>query len=289
MTATETTVPAAETAVPAPGTAVTAPEGAVPEAGAAALNRAELDRVLVRVDPSKGLWDLVESGRAAEIVPELPALRLEQDPIHRHKDVLSHTIAVVAKTSPDLRVRLSALFHDIGKPRTRAYVDGQVTFHHHEAVGAKMTRKRLRALGYDADVVADVTELVRLSGRFKGYSDGWTDAAVRRYARDAGPLLGTLNELVRCDCTTRNRAKADRLQEQVDELELRIAELAALERREAERPAIDGTRVMELLGIGPGPLVGQAVRHLLELKRTGEAVDNASAEAALHAWWAQRS
>lgn len=268
---------------------MTAPEGAVPEAGAAALNRAELDRVLVRVDPSKGLWDLVESGRAAEIVPELPALRLEQDPIHRHKDVLSHTIAVVAKTSPDLRVRLSALFHDIGKPRTRAYVDGQVTFHHHEAVGAKMTRKRLRALGYDADVVADVTELVRLSGRFKGYSDGWTDAAVRRYARDAGPLLGTLNELVRCDCTTRNRAKADRLQEQVDELELRIAELAALERREAERPAIDGTRVMELLGIGPGPLVGQAVRHLLELKRTGEAVDNASAEAALHAWWAQRS
>ncbi len=245
--------------------------------------------MLVRVDPTKGLWDLVESGRAAEIVPELPALRLEQDPIHRHKDVLSHTIAVVAKTSPDLRVRLGALFHDIGKPRTRAYVDGQVTFHHHEAVGAKMTRKRLRALGYDADLVADVTELVRLSGRFKGYGDGWTDAAVRRYARDAGPLLGTLNELVRCDCTTRNRAKADRLQEQVDELELRIAELAALERREAERPAIDGTGVMELLGIGPGPLVGEAVRYLLEMKRTGEAVDSESAEAALRAWWARRA
>lgn len=293
MTAPETAAPAPEinaAGIDAPEVQV-APlaEAPVPEASTAEADREDLDRVLVRVDPSKGLWDLVESGRAAQIVPELPALRLEQDPIHRHKDVLSHTIAVVAKTSPDLRVRLGALFHDIGKPRTRAYVDGQVTFHHHEAVGAKMTRKRLRALGYEPELVADVTELVRLSGRFKGYSDGWTDAAVRRYARDAGPLLGALNELVRCDCTTRNRAKADRLQEQVDELELRIAELAALERREAERPAIDGSRVMELLGIGPGPLVGQAVRHLLELKRSGEATDNASAEAALREWWARRA
>ena len=245
--------------------------------------------MLLRPDPTRGLWDLVDSGRAQELVPELPALRLEQDPIHRHKDVLTHTIAVVAKTRPDLRVRLGALFHDIGKPLTRAYVDGQVTFHHHEAVGAKMTRKRLRALGYDEDLVRDVTELVRLSGRFKGYADGWTDSAVRRYARDAGHLLGTLNELVRCDCTTRNRAKADRLQEQVDDLEARIADLAAEDRRKAERPAIDGSRVMELLGIGPGPVVGEAVRHLLALKRAGEATDEEAAEAALRQWWAARS
>lgn len=245
--------------------------------------------VLTAPDPAPGLWQLVDSGRADLVLPELPALRLEQDPIHRHKDVLSHTIAVVAKTSPDLRVRLGALFHDIGKPRTRAIVDGQVTFHHHEAVGAKMTRKRLRALGYDEAIVADVTELVRLSGRFKGYADGWSDAAVRRYARDAGPLLGTLNELVRCDCTTRNRAKADRLQEQVDDLERRIGELAAEDRRRAERPAIDGTRVMELLDLPPGPLVGQAVRHLLELKRAGQATTEPEAEAALRAWWASHN
>ncbi len=250
--------------------------------------RADLDAALLQPDPSPSLWRLVDDGRAAEILPELPALRLEQDPIHRHKDVLTHTIAVVSKTPPRLVVRLAALFHDIGKPLTRAYVDGQVTFHHHEAVGAKMTKKRLRALGYPDDVVRDVAELVRLSGRFKGYAEGWSDAAVRRYARDAGHLLGDLNELVRCDCTTRNRAKAERLQEQVDDLEQRIAELAAEDRRRAERPAIDGTRVMELLDLPPGPLVGEAVRYLLEEKRSGRAEDTEAAEAALRAWWAAR-
>jgi poly(A) polymerase len=248
----------------------------------------ELDHVLVQPDPAPGLWTLVDSGRADEIVPELPALRLEQDPIHRHKDVLSHTIAVVAKTRPALRVRLAALFHDIGKPATRQYTDGQVTFHHHEAVGAKMARKRMRSMGYDEELVRDVTELVRLSGRFKGYADGWSDAAVRRYARDAAHLLGDLNELVRCDCTTRNRARADRLREQVDELELRIAELAAEDRRKAERPPIDGNRVMELLGLPAGPLVGEAVRHLLALKRDGQATGPEEAEAALAQWWDQR-
>jgi poly(A) polymerase len=247
--------------------------------------REELTEILLEPDPAPGLWGLVDSGRAAVTIPELPALRLEQDPIHRHKDVLSHTIAVVAKTSPRLRVRLGALLHDIGKPATRQYQDGNVTFHHHEAVGAKISRRRLRALGYDDDVVRDVTELVRLSGRFKGYADGWSDAAVRRYARDAGHLLGDLNEMVRCDCTTRNRAKADRLQEQVDDLERRIAELAAEDRRRAERPAIDGNRVMELLGIPPGPLVGEAVRHLLELKRSGQAADPDAAERQLKEWW----
>ena len=253
-----------------------------------AADRELLDAVLLQPDPTQGLWQLVDSGRAAELVPELPALRLEQDPIHRHKDVLTHTIAVVAKTPPDLRVRLAALFHDIGKPLTRAYVDGQVTFHHHEAVGAKMTRRRLRTMGYDEELVRDVTELVRLSGRFKGYAEGWSDSAVRRYARDAGHLLGDLNELVRCDCTTRNRAKAERLQEQVDDLEQRVADLAAEDRRRAERPAIDGTRVMVLLGIGPGPVVGEAVRYLLELKRRGEAVDEGDAEVALKEWWVAR-
>ncbi len=253
-----------------------------------AADRELLDVVLLQPDPTQGLWQLVDSGHAAELVPELPALRLEQDPIHRHKDVLTHTIAVVAKTPPDLRVRLAALFHDIGKPLTRAYVDGQVTFHHHEAVGAKMTRRRLRTMGYDEELVRDVAELVRLSGRFKGYAEGWSDSAVRRYARDAGHLLGDLNELVRCDCTTRNRAKAERLQEQVDDLEQRMADLAAEDRRKAERPAIDGTRVMVLLGIGPGPVVGEAVRYLLELKRQGEAVDEGDAEVALKEWWVAR-
>ena len=251
--------------------------------------RQELDAVLGALDPSPGLWRLVDTGRAAEVLPELPALRLEQDPIHRHKDVLTHTIAVVAKTPPRLRVRMAALLHDIGKPATRAYVGGTVTFHHHEAVGAKLTRKRLRALGYDASFVADVTEMVRLSGRFKGYAEGWSDAAVRRYARDAGPLLGDLNELVRCDCTTRNRAKADRLQEQVDDLERRIGELAAEDRRRAERPAIDGNRVMALLGIPPGPLVGEAMTFLLALKRSGRATDQDEAERSLKEWWERQA
>ena len=249
----------------------------------------ELSAVLLQPDPTAGLWAYVDSGRAATALPELPALRLEQDPIHRHKDVLSHTIAVVAKTRPDLRLRLAALLHDVGKPATRRFEGGTVTFHHHEAVGAKMARRRLRALGYDDDLVRDVVELVRLSGRFKGYADGWSDSAVRRYARDAGHLLGTLNELVRSDCTTRSRAKADRLQDQVDDLERRIAELAAEDRKRSERPAIDGNRVMELLGIPPGPLVGQAVRHLLEAKRAGRAVDADSAERELKEWWQAQS
>jgi poly(A) polymerase len=262
---------------------VTAVDPTPDDRGAA---RDDLGAALLELDPSDALWRLVDSGRGGEIVPELPALRLEQDPIHKHKDVLAHTIAVVAKTKPRLRVRLAALFHDIGKPATRSFEAGTVTFHHHEAVGAKMTRKRLRALGYEDQLVRDVTELVRLSGRFKGYAEGWSDAAVRRYARDAGHLLGDLNELVRCDCTTRNRAKAERLQEQVDSLERRITDLAHEERRRAERPAIDGNRVMELLDLPPGPAVGQAVRHLLELKRAGEAATPEDAEAALRAWWA---
>ena len=188
--------------------------------------RDKLNAVILADDPTAPLYSFVDSGWAGRIVPELPALRLEQDPVHRHKDVLAHTIAVTAKTRVDLTLRLAALFHDIGKPATRSYEHGKVTFHRHEAVGAKMTRRRLRALGYAPDVVADVSEFVRLSGRFKGFANGWSDAAVRRYARDAGHLLGRLNELVRCDCTTRNRAFVSALQRLVDELEARIAALA---------------------------------------------------------------
>ena len=185
--------------------------------------RAELCDLVGGDEPASRLWSAIDSGRMAEIVPELPALRMEQDPIHRHKDVLAHTIAVVAKTPDDLVVRLAALFHDIGKPRTRSYEHGEVTFRHHEAVGARMTRKRLTALGFDERTVDDISELVRLSGRFKGFASGWSDAAVRRYARDAGPLLGRLNQLVRSDCTTRNLQKEADLHRQIDDLEHRIA------------------------------------------------------------------
>ncbi|MGF1595323.1 MAG: HDIG domain-containing metalloprotein [Acidimicrobiales bacterium] len=239
-------------------------------------------------DPTEGLWSLCDSGLAAEIVPELPALRLEQDPIHRHKDVLAHTIAVTAKTGDDLTVRLAALFHDVGKPATRSFDHGGVTFRHHEAVGAKMTRARLRELEFDAALIKDVVELVRLSGRFKGYAEGWSDSAVRRYARDAGPLLGHLNQLVRCDCTTRNRAKADRLQRQIDDLERRIVRLARVDREAAERAQIDGQAVMAHLGIGGGPDVGAALAFLLELKRTDGVLPDDELFDRLDAWWADR-
>lgn len=247
-----------------------------------------LSSVLLRDDPSEGLWQLVDSGWADEHLPELPALRLEQDPIHRHKDVLTHTIVVTSQAPSRLLVRLAALFHDIGKPRTRKFEPGGVTFHHHEAVGAKMTRKRMRKLGYDEEVVSDVSQLVFLSGRFKGYADGWSDAAVRRYARDAGPLLGDLNALVRSDCTSRNPRRVASLHEALDDLEQRIADLARDEARKAERPEVDGARVMEHLGIGPGPAVGEAMRFLLDLKRSEGTLGEAEVLQRLDQWWASR-
>jgi poly(A) polymerase len=213
---------------------------------------------------------------------------MEQDPIHKHKDVLTHTIAVVAKTPNDLLVRLGALFHDVGKPRTVSYEHGGVTFRHHEAVGARITRKRLTAMGYAEQVVADVTELVRLSGRFKGYADGWSDAAVRRYARDAGHLLGRLNLLVRSDCTTRSQIKVANLHRDIDELEARIAQLAEEERTAAERPGIDGLAVMAHLGIGPGREIGQALAFLLAIKRDEGDLPHDELLARLDAWWAQQ-
>ena len=232
-----------------------------------------LTDILVEPDPTEGLWELVDSGLADEIVPELTALQLEQDPIHRHKDVLAHTIAVTAKTRADLVLRLAALFHDIGKPATRKYTDKGVTFYHHEAVGAKITKKRLRALKYPPEIVNDVSNLVRLSGQFKGYIEGWSDSAVRRYARRAGNLLGVLNELVRSDCTTRNPETFQDLQDAVTELEVRLRKLSEEDERKKERPLMDGDEVMKYLNLKPGKEVGDALSFLLELKRAEPELD----------------
>ena len=248
---------------------------------------AALSAIVMDDDVAGALWAAVDSGRIDDLVPELPLLRMEQDPIHRHKDVLAHTIAVVAKTPDDEIVRLAALFHDIAKPRTRSFEHGGVTFRHHEAVGARMTRKRMTELGYPEAVVEEVSELVRLSGRFKGYSDGWSDAAVRRYAREAGPLLGRLNALIRSDCTTRNQHKVKELQRLIDELESRISDLAHQDRKAAERPQIDGKAVMEYLGVGPGRHVGDVLRWLLELKRSEGFLDDEEIFSRLDKWWEQ--
>jgi poly(A) polymerase len=251
--------------------------------------RDELNKLLVVDDPSPGLWFLADTELSDEFLPELRALRLEQDPIHRHKDVLAHTIAVVAKTSPRLVVRLAALLHDVGKPKTRSIGPRGVSFHHHEVVGARMARDRLRALRYPNDVVDEVQRLVFLHLRFHGYRDDvWSDAAVRRYARDAGPLLDELNELTRSDCTTRNERKAQMLAARMDALEARIAELREREELGAIRPDIDGNRVMELLGVGPGPVVGEALAMLLEARLDEGPLGEEQAERRLLAWWAER-
>ena len=247
----------------------------------------ELLDILAPDDPTDSLWRAFDSGRMDEISPELPLLRMEQDPIHRHKDVLAHTIAVTAKTRPDPIIRLSALYHDVGKPRTRRIDDDGVTFRHHEAVGARMVTKRMSALEFDEESIERVAELVRMSGRFKGYSDGWSDSAVRRYAREAGFLLGDLNHLIRCDCTTRNRRKAQGIQAAMDDLERRIAELAEADRRAAERPDMSGDDVMKYLDIGPGPLVGKAVRILLEIKRSEGEQGRDVLEQRLDRWYAE--
>ncbi|MBN2622503.1 MAG: CCA tRNA nucleotidyltransferase [Acidimicrobiales bacterium] len=251
--------------------------------------RDELSKLLVVDDPSAGIWFLADTALSDEFLPELRAMRLEQDPIHRHKDVLAHTVAVVAKTSPRLVVRLAALLHDIGKPRTRAIGPRGVSFHHHEVVGARMARDRLRALRFSNEIVDDVQRLVFLHLRFHGYRDDvWSDAAVRRYARDAGPLLDDLNELTRCDCTTRNERKARQLAARMDALEARIAELRAREELSAMRPDIDGNRVMELLGVGPGRHVGEALSMLLEARLDEGPLGEDEAERRVLAWWAAR-
>jgi poly(A) polymerase len=248
--------------------------------------RDRLSEILLAPDPTEGLWIANEDGFFGAFVPEIAALAMEQDPVHRHKDVLTHTFMVTANTSPRLVVRLAALFHDVGKSRTRRYAKGKVTFHHHEAVGARMTRDRLTALGHEPAMVTDVARLVELSGRFHGYQHGWEDSAVRRYARDAGPLLGDLNELVRCDCTTRHPEKVRGLQRRMDELEGRIRQLAIDEARKAERPELDGQEIMELLDIGPGRVVGEARTMLLEHARTHGAPERDEAIELLRSWWA---
>jgi poly(A) polymerase len=257
--------------------------------------RAELDRLLLVAEPSPGLWFLVETGLAQEFLPELPAMRVEQDPIHRHKDVLSHTIAVTAKTRavvdgrPNLKVRLAALFHDVGKPKTRSIGGKGVSFHHHEVVGARMTRDRMKALRYSNEMIEDVTQLVYLHLRFHTYSMGWTDSAVRRFVRDAGPLLDELIELTRCDCTTRNQRKADMLSRRMDELERRIAELRSQEELRAIRPDLDGREVMQHLGLAPGPEVGAAMNFLLELRLDEGELERDEVLSRLDEWWGSRS
>ncbi|MHB8681762.1 MAG: CCA tRNA nucleotidyltransferase [Acidimicrobiales bacterium] len=250
--------------------------------------RDELDKLLVVPRPSPGLWFTVDTGLAAHFLPELPALALEQDPIHRHKDVLAHTFAVVEKTDHrDKLLRLAALLHDVGKPRTRAFGPGGVTFHHHEVVGARMARERLSALRYPNGEIDTVVRLVELHLRFHTYRLGWTDKAVRRYVRDAGPLLERLNELTRCDCTTRNAAKAKALAKRMDELEARIEELRAQEELDAIRPELDGRQVMEQLGLAPGPAVGAALEFLLELRLEEGPLGEEEVRRRLERWWAE--
>jgi poly(A) polymerase len=246
--------------------------------------RDELCKLLLAPDPSEGLWLLATTKLADEFFPELNLMSLEQDPIHRHKDVLAHTIAVVANTRPELRVRLAALFHDVGKPRTRGYSSNGVTFHHHEVVGARMTKARMTELRFANDVIEDVTKLVYLHLRFHTYRMGWTDSAVRRYARDAGDLLDDLNHLTRCDCTTRNQRKAEQLARRMDDLEARIEELRAAEELAAIRPPLDGRQVMEFLGIAPGPIVGEALEFLLEIRLDEGPIDVDTAYAHLDTW-----
>ena len=250
--------------------------------------REELSRLLVAADPSAGLRLMVDTGLADQFVPELPALRLEQDPVHRHKDVLAHTVVVVQRCEADLKLRLAALLHDIGKPATRAITPEGVQFHHHEVVGARMARERLRALRYSNEVVDDVTKLVEMHLRFHSYKDGWSDSALRRYIRDAGALLDPLNQLVRADCTTRNAAKAKALAALQDDLELRIARLAEEENLKELRPPLDGLEVMAHLGIAPGRVVGDALDHLLELRMERGPIDKDEAYRLLDAWAAEQ-
>jgi poly(A) polymerase len=250
--------------------------------------RDELSRLLLAPDPTGGLELIVQTGLAQQFLPELPALQLEQDPVHRHKDVLRHTFVVVTRCKPDLILRLAALLHDIGKPATRTFADGGVQFYHHEVVGARMASERLRALRYPNDVVHDVSKLVELHLRFHSYREGWTDSALRRYVRDAGPLLDRLNQLVRADCTTRNPFRAKALAALQDDLELRIARLAEQENLEQIRPPLDGHEVMEHLALRPGPLVGEALEHLLEERLERGPIEKEEAYRLLDEWAAGR-
>ncbi len=256
----------------------TAIEEMAPQLGRITAERvaAELDKLMVGDDPVAGIDLMVQTGMGEVVLPDVGGMQMAIDEHHQHKDVYQHSLTVlrqaialeIRQRGPDLVLRWAALLHDIGKPATRKHeADGGVSFHHHEVVGAKMARKRLRALKYSKQIIDDVSQLVYLHLRFHGYGDGkWTDSAVRRYVTDAGPLLPRLHKLVRADCTTRNKRRAARLQANYDDLEARIAELAAKEDLQRVRPDLDGNEIMELLGIPAGPQVGEAWRHLKELR-----------------------
>jgi len=255
--------------------------------------RDELVKLLCSPAPRPGLALLVSTGLADHVLPELPTLKLEIDEHHRHKDVYEHSLTVLEQAialetgGPDLVLRLAALLHDIGKPRTRRFEKGGgVSFHHHEAVGAKLTRSRLRALRFPKDVVEDVARLVELHLRFHGYGTGaWTDSAVRRYVADAGPLLDRLHKLTRSDCTTRNQRKAEQLSRTYDHLEERIARLREQEELDAIRPDLDGNAIMAILGVPPGPAVGRAWAYLKEVRLERGPLSPEAAEAELRQWW----
>jgi poly(A) polymerase len=262
--------------------------------------RAELEKLVVGAWPRRGLELLVDTGLAEQVLPELPRLRLEIDEHHRHKDVYEHTLTVLDQAvtledgpdgpvpGPDFVLRFAALMHDVGKPATRRFEPGGgVSFHHHEVVGAKLTAKRMKALRFDVATTRQVARLVELHLRFHGYGDGqWTDSAVRRYVTDAGPLLERLHRLTRSDCTTRNQRKAARLAAAYDDLEKRIERLQDAEELAAVRPDLDGNQIIEILGIRPGPVVGRAYRHLLELRLDRGPLPEDVAREELLAWWA---
>nr|WP_262840885.1 CCA tRNA nucleotidyltransferase [Sphaerisporangium corydalis] len=254
--------------------------------------RDELDKLICGEHPREGLALLSDTGLAAHVLPELPKLRLEIDEHHRHKDVYEHTLIVLEQAialeaaGPDRVLRWAALLHDIGKPKTRRFEDaGRVSFHHHEVVGAQMTKKRLTELRFPKDVVADVSRLVELHLRFHGYGTGeWTDSAVRRYVRDAGHLVERLHKLTRADCTTRNKRKAEALSRTYDDLEQRIARLADEEELAKMRPELDGNEIQEVLGVGPGPIIGSAYKFLLEMRLDQGIVGKEAARQALTLW-----
>ncbi|MGH2572109.1 MAG: CCA tRNA nucleotidyltransferase [Actinomycetota bacterium] len=250
--------------------------------------RDELSRLLLAGRPTPGLELVVETRLADQFLPELPALQLEQDPVQRHKDVFRHTLVVVERCEPDLVLRLAALLHDIGKPVTRTITEEGVQFYHHEVVGARMAEERMRALRYSRDVVTDVVKLVRLHLRFHSYREGWSDSALRRYVRDAGHLLDRLNQLVRADCTTRNPFRAKALATLQDDLELRIARLSEQENLEQMRPPLDGHEIMKHLDLGPGPIVGEAWRFLLEERLDRGPMEKEEAYGLLDEWAKRR-
>jgi poly(A) polymerase len=276
----------------------TAIEEMAPQLGRISAERvaAELDKLLLGADPVAGIDLLVQTGMGEVVLPEVGGMQMAIDEHHQHKDVYQHSLTVLRQAialeddGPDLVLRWSALLHDIGKPATRRHeADGGVSFHHHEVVGAKMVRKRLRALKYSKQMVDDISHLVYLHLRFHGYGGGkWTDSAVRRYVTDAGPLLPQLHKLVRADCTTRNKRRAARLQANYDQLEARIAELTAQEDLARVRPDLDGNQIMQLLDIPAGPQVGEAWRFLKELRLDRGPLTDDEARAELLAWWRSR-